>query len=132
MGQEPISKTGKITQLLDSPKNLEAQNMSRTIISTMANKIIEMIAHAPLASDLKILYNKKLSLLSADEALIQIFLSSDCKVTPTDIKYILCFYIDMIVRDISLTLSVEVASVYTVRYRIRKKFKDNIAFQFLM
>ena len=47
-------------------------------------------------------------------------------------KYILCFYIDMMVRDISLTFNVEVASIYTVRYRIRKKFKDNLAFQFLM
>ena len=91
-----------------------------------------MILHAPLEPDLKENYCGKLFGLASDEGLIMIFLSCDCKITPMDMKYILCFYIDMMVRDISLTFNVEVASIYTVRCRIRKKFKDNLAFQFLM
>ena len=49
-----------------------------------------------------------------------------------DIKYILCFYLDFEARDIATIFSVEPASVYTVRYRLRKKFRDNPSFQFLM
>ena len=132
MGQDSIKENETVVQLCDGQKSVSTRSMSRTVIAAMANKIIDMILHAPLEPDLKENYCTKLSGLASDEGLIMIFLSCDCKITPMDMKYILCFYIDMMVRDISLTFNVEVASIYTVRYRIRKKFKDNLAFQFLM
>jgi hypothetical protein len=48
------------------------------------------------------------------------------KITAMDLKYTVCFAIDMDVKDIALMFNIEPASVYTVRYRIRRKYKTEI------
>ena len=132
MKQDCIDGSENAARPTDGRQNLSSRNLCRSVITATVNKITEMIFHAPLEVELKELYCKKLSALASDESLLMIYLSCNSKVTPMDLKYLLCFYIDMSVKDISLTFNVEVASIYTVRYRIRKKFKDNLAFQFLM
>ena len=47
-------------------------------------------------------------------------------------KYIICFAIDMDVRDMSKIFIVEPATILSVRYRIKKKFGDKNTFKFLM
>jgi len=47
-------------------------------------------------------------------------------------KYIICFAIEMEVQDMSLLFNVEPASIYTVRYRIKKKFGDGGGVRFLI
>lgn len=46
--------------------------------------------------------------------------------TPLDMKYIVCFSIDMDVAHVSSVFNIEPASVYTVRYRIRKKLRNGV------
>lgn len=55
-----------------------------------------------------------------------------CKLTATDIAYIICFVVDMKIDCIAQMFNVEKASVYTARYRIKKKLKDNIALKFII
>jgi len=60
------------------------------------------------------------------------FLSARDKISNMDMKYIICFAIDMEVQDMSLLFNVEPASIYTVRYRIKKKFGGGSGFRFLI
>lgn len=48
------------------------------------------------------------------------------RVTLTDRFYMVCFVIDMKVEDISIILNVEPSTVYAVRYRIKKKFPEEV------
>ena len=54
------------------------------------------------------------------------------KISNMDMKYIICFAIDMEVKDMSLLFNVEPASIRSVRYRIKKKFGEKNTFRFLM
>ncbi|MDL2228148.1 hypothetical protein LJC30_04600 [Odoribacter sp. OttesenSCG-928-L07] len=66
------------------------------------------------------------SLIGLDTSVLeQVCNLSEGRITNLDIKYIICFMIDMDVKDISLLFNIEPASVHTVRYRIKKKFGDN-------
>ncbi len=53
-------------------------------------------------------------------------------VTPMDMKYIVCFMAGIDLQDISTMFSIEPASVYTVRYRIRRKLGDGTLSEFLI
>ena len=59
-----------------------------------------------------------------------IFSSSHEPLTQMDRRYILCFLADMTIQDISLIFNVETASIYTVRYRVKKKFPKSITLPF--
>ena len=50
--------------------------------------------------------------------------------TVVDKKYILCFLSGESVKNIAARFNVEPASVYTVRYRLRKKFPGNVVLPF--
>lgn len=52
---------------------------------------------------------------------LQVFLNYSTKLTTMDKRYILCFAAGMSVEQIANFMCLEEASVYTVRYRIRKK-----------
>jgi len=51
-------------------------------------------------------------------------------ISPTNFRYILLFLINADVQDIAVLFHVEMASVYTVRYRIRKLFPQQIILPF--
>jgi tetratricopeptide (TPR) repeat protein len=59
---------------------------------------------------------------------IQSLLSHAKKLTTMDKRYILCFAAGMTVENIADLMSLEPASVYTVRYRLRKKFSSEYPF----
>ena len=48
MGQDSIKENETVVQLCDGQKSVSTRSMSRTVIAAMANKIIDMILHAPL------------------------------------------------------------------------------------
>jgi hypothetical protein len=52
------------------------------------------------------------------------------KITVMDKRYILCFAAGMTVEDIADFMSLEPASVYTVRYRLKKKFPTEYPFPY--
>jgi tetratricopeptide (TPR) repeat protein len=61
---------------------------------------------------------------------IQSLLSHAKKLTTMDKRYILCFAAGMTVENIADLMSLEPASVYTVRYRLRKKFSSEYPFPY--
>ena len=61
---------------------------------------------------------------------IQSLLSHAKKITTMDKRYILCFAAGMTVENIADLMSLEPASVYTVRYRLRKKFSIEYPFPY--
>lgn len=61
---------------------------------------------------------------------IQVLLGHGKKITAMDKRYILCFAAGMTVEEIADFMSLEPASVYTVRYRLRKKFSTEYPFPY--
>lgn len=70
------------------------------------------------------------SLQKLDLVHIQGLLSHGVKITTMDKRYILCFAAGMSVEDIADFMCLEPASVYTVRYRLRKKFGSEYPFPY--
>ncbi|MDY3978486.1 MAG: hypothetical protein SOZ00_00465 [Tidjanibacter sp.] len=68
-------------------------------------------------------YDKALESLSVDNT-DRLLLSTKENLTAMDKKYLLCYMIGMTTDDICTMFSVEPASVYVVKYRIKKKFAD--------
>ncbi|MDL2254655.1 tetratricopeptide repeat protein [Bacteroidales bacterium OttesenSCG-928-J16] len=107
------------------------QQLEQKPTQSMAQKIQEMVSKSLIDNYQKKEYLEKLSNLDID-MLEQGYLTADEKVTNMDMKYIICFAADMDVKDVSLIFNVEPASVYTVRYRIKKKFQGKNTFKFLI
>ena len=107
------------------------QQINQGTVASVIGKMVDIVEHSLLDTETKQLYAGKLFSLDTDE-MEKLFLPVGDKMTSMDMKYILCFYVDMDAKDIGLMFNVEAASVYTVRYRIRKKFKDYPSFKFLM
>lgn len=80
---------------------------------------------------MKELYRRKLTIIIDDGSVLEVLSMYDDKTTATDLKYIICFFIGMSARDISRLFNIETNSVYTVRYRIRKKLKDDPNFNLI-
>ncbi len=95
-----------------------------SIIAMLVGKLTSDIATAILDDNLKVFFLDKLSVVAADPHFINLVDSiSDC-ISSTDLKYILCFYIQMSPHEIATVFNVDTHSVYTARYRIRKKLRD--------
>ena len=71
-----------------------------------------------------------MGLQALDLAHIQVLLSHGTKITTMDKRYILCFAAGMTVEKIADFMCLEPASVYTVRYRLRKKFGSEHPFPY--
>lgn len=67
---------------------------------------------------------------SLDLGQIQVLLSHGTKLTTMDKRYVLCFAAGMSVEQIADFMCLEAASVYTVRYRIRKKMGSECPFPY--
>jgi len=67
---------------------------------------------------------------SLDLGQIQVLLSHGTKLTTMDKRYVLCFAAGMSVEQIADFMCLEAASVYTVRYRIRKKMGSEYPFPY--
>ena len=107
------------------------QQLEQKPTKTMIGKLTEWLSKSVMDKAKKELYIKQLSDLDI-EMLEQGYLCSDEKISNMEMKYIICFAIDMDVKDISLLFNVEPASIRTVRYRIKKKFGEKNTFKFLM
>ena len=69
-------------------------------------------------------------LQSIDLGHVQALLNHGQKITTMDKRYILCFAAGMSVEEIADFMCLEAASVYTVRYRIRKKMGSEYPFPY--
>ena len=117
---------------------LEADNMRQTINSLEAQTDIEPLRLLvdglvqQLQEGKEHSYTKSAleSLHELDLGHIQVLLSHGKKITTMDKRYILCFAAGMSVEDIADFMCLEPASVYTVRYRLRKKFGSEYPFPY--
>ena len=117
---------------------LEADNMRQTISSLEAQTDIEPLRLLvdglvkQMQESVKRDYTEQsiAGLHALDLAHIQVLLSHGMKITTMDKRYILCFAAGMTVEQIADFMCLEPASVYTVRYRLRKKFGSKYPFPY--
>jgi len=107
------------------------QQLEQKPTKTVIEKLSDWIAKSVIKPTKQDIYIQKLSDLDVD-MLEHSFLSVHDKISNMDMKYIICFAIEMEVQDMSLLFNVEPASIYTVRYRIKKKFGGGGGFRFLI
>ncbi|MBO5362109.1 MAG: hypothetical protein J6J71_09350 [Prevotella sp.] len=117
---------------------LEADNMRQTIQSLESQTDVDplMILVDDLVAQLEggarrdYVERTVAQLRELDLGHIQVMLSHGKKITTMDKRYILCFAAGMTVEEIADFMSLEPASVYTVRYRLRKKFDSDYPFSY--
>jgi len=103
------------------------QQIEQKPVKNMMGKLTEFILQSVLDKIKIKIYLQQLSELDLD-MLEQTLRSADEKISGMDMKYMLCFAIDMDVKDMSLLFNVEPASIRTVKYRIKKKFREKTGF----
>lgn len=102
-----------------------ANNQYRSsIISMLVGKLSSSISSAILDDEQKQIFLHRLSVVDSDPHFMALIDSVSSLISSTDLKYILCFYIQMPSCDIATVFNVDVHSIYTARYRIRKKLHD--------
>ena len=109
---------------------LEADNMRQAISNLEAQTDVEplrllvdgLIQQLQEGKERNYTNSSVESLRELDLVHIQALLEHGKKITTMDKRYILCFAAGMTVEEIADFMSLEPASVYTVRYRLRKKF----------
>ena len=105
--------------------------MEQYPIRNVIDNIAQVISASNIEKDDKKAYLERL--MKVDTKLLEMaYQASMVKITGKEMKYIICFVADIDVKDISLLFNVEPASVYTVRYRIRKKFAKNDTFRVIL
>lgn len=104
---------------------------SRLSISIIAGSLARDMACSSISDEMKELYGRKLASIVVDDSVLEALYLYNDKITVTDIKYLLCFFIGMSAIDISRLFNIEINSVYTVRYRIRKKLKNDPQFNLI-
>ena len=117
---------------------LEADNMRQTIRSLESQTDVDplMILVDELVGQLEggarrdYVERTVVQLRELDLGHIQVMLSHGKKITTMDKRYVLCFAAGMTVEEIADFMSLESASVYTVRYRLRKKFGSEYPFPY--
>jgi ATP-dependent 26S proteasome regulatory subunit len=103
--------------------NYIKQQLAQKPSKAMIEKLTAWISNSIMEKSRKNFYIRQLSELDVD-TLEQGWLTANEKISNMDMKYIICFAIDMEVQDMSLLFNVEPSSIYIVRYRIKKKFGD--------
>ena len=117
---------------------LEADNMRQAIVKLEAQTDVEplMILVDELVAQLQggasraYVERTIAQLRELDLGHIQVLLGHGKRITTMDKRYILCFAAGMTVEEIADFMSLESASVYTVRYRLRKKFGSAYPFPY--
>jgi rRNA maturation endonuclease Nob1 len=120
-------KQSELEQNLKEKERLLEQKPTKTMIG----KLSEWILKSVMVEAKKNAYIQQLSELDID-MLEQGYFTATEKISNMDMKYIICFAIDMDTKDMSILFNVEHASIHTVRYRIKKKFREKNTFKFLM
>ena len=117
---------------------LEADNMQQTI-NTLKSKtdidplvilVDELVEQLLNGRKREYVESAVSHLRNLDLNHIQSLFSHAKKLTTMDKRYILCFAAGMTVENIADLMSLEPASVYTVRYRLRKKFSLEYPFPY--
>jgi len=119
------------SQLYDAKLKQIERQLEQKPTKTIIGKLIGLITGSYMEKTKKNAYIRQLSEL--DIEMIELgYHTANEKISNMDMKYIICFAIDMDVKDMSDIFDVEPTTVRTVRYRIKKKFGNKNTFKFLM
>lgn len=132
--EQRLYETALMAELNQNELDKYQNNPSRSgekIITGAIEKIAQLITNSLIEKDTQQNYLQRLDTIKTD-LLEQAYLNANEKITNMDMKYIICFYIEMEVKDITLLFNIEHASVHTVRYRIKKKFSKNDTFKMIL
>jgi len=129
--EQSAYESALLAELKHSELEYIKQRLEQKPVKNMVKKLMEWISQSVLDKTKIKIYTQQLSELDVD-MLEQGFLTAEEKISNMDMKYIICFAIEMDVKDMGLLFNVEPASIRTVRYRIKKKFLGKNGFIFLM
>ena len=104
--------------------NRENKPDSITAMQLLADSLIKQLQQLPGSCAYKVHSIDRLQQLDL-EHILQLC-AQGSRLTNMDKRYILCFAAEMSVEDVANLFHIEPASVYTVRYRLRKKFPTAI------
>jgi len=100
-------------------------------VKSVVNAISMEISKSKIKEEKKEKYLERLSNLDL-HLLDSAYTDSKAKITEMDMKYIICIAADIDVKDIGLLFNIEPESVYTMRYRVKKKFAENDTFRMIL
>jgi len=107
--------------------NLKAQPVKSAI-----ENIMQTISLSPVISrENKKIYLKRLKQIDIN-LLEEAYITSIAKITPLDMKYIICFITEIEEKDIGMIFNVLIKSVHKTRYRIKKKFSKEDSFRVVL
>ncbi len=107
----------------DNPNTF--QLFYQTVIFNLKNRI----GHLPINESNKEKHIKTLD--NFDSGILNnIIYSAENKLSTLNVQYIVCFLINMNTKDIGMLFNIQQASIYSVRYRIKKKFPANMPLPF--
>ncbi len=88
-------------------------------------EVKNLVLHSTLSSTLK---DRALRALTEfdENRFEEIRKMSDKSITASDVRYMICFSVGMCVTDVATIFQVAPTSIYTMRYRLRKKFPQEV------
>jgi len=132
--QQQLYETALLAELrqneLEKIEN-NKQQLEQNPVKNIIENITQMVSASFIEKNDKKAYLERLSNLDA-KLFETAYQNSKTKITSMDMKYILCFAANMDVKDIGLLFNIDTASVYTVRYRIRKKLSKDDPFKIIL
>ena len=109
-------------------ENGEKKGDGMTALQLLADNLIKQLQQLPATCAYKTHSIARLQTLDIEN--IAHLCAQGNRLTNMDKRYILCFAAGMSVEDVADLFHIEPASVYTVRYRLRKKFPANSMFPY--
>ena len=106
------------------------QRLKRFSMKNIFDGIMQSISSSKIEENKKKVYIERLSKLDL-QLLENAYKNSKVKISPKDVKFIICFAIEMDTNTVSTLFNVKQASVHTMRYRIRKKFAGDDNFRII-
>ncbi len=88
-------------------------------------EVNDQVEQSQLPNSLKERYLEALKEFNG-EKMEEVRTMSHKALTPSDIRYMICFSVGMNASDIASIYNVEPSSIYTMRYRLRKKFPREV------
>ncbi|MDY2943302.1 MAG: hypothetical protein SOT07_06370 [Paludibacteraceae bacterium] len=111
---------------VESGREMKEDGM--TALQLLADNLIKQLQQLPASCAYKTHSIARLQTLDIEN--IAHLCAQGNRLTNMDKRYILCFAAGMSVEDVADLFHIEPASVYTVRYRLRKKFPANSMFPY--
>lgn len=103
---------------------MDVRDNHSATVQFLVGKLTCLISDSLLDEKGKETYLRRLKQIPEDRIFCDFVQMAHEVLSPTDIKYIFFFYIMMSAEEISIVFNIDPHSVYTARYRIRKKVRN--------